>query len=195
MSFVCVKDISSVYAFNPAMASEERIVLLRAFWKGASFEMSVSESEAKTISQVMPKMYIEDCLRKGKTIPGLKAYWKHELDKYHAIYARLIESDPTKYIAEPMEVIVKDMFAESQKYEDSEIKLPNDDDVMRWFSIKWFVGVGCMEKLGVIKPEDDDNGFTFLSGPKSLIEMYEKVVEAKALSERDAMAGGDPSEP
>jgi hypothetical protein len=194
MSFVSVKGISTVYAFNPAMASEERIVLVRAFWKGASFEMSVNEIEAKTITQVMPKMYIEDCLRKGKTLPGLKAYWKHELDKYHAIYSRLIETDPTKYIAEPMEVIIRDMFAESRKYEDSEVNLPKED-IMKWFCFKWFVGVGCMEKLGVIKPEDDDNGFTFLSGPKSLIEEYEKVVEEKTIAERDTMAGGDPSEP
>jgi hypothetical protein len=93
-----------------------------------------------------------------------------------------------------MEIIIRDMFAESSKYEDSELKIP-DRDVMKWFCFKWFVGVGCMEKMGVIKRDDDDNGFTFMSGPKSLMEMYEKVMEEKTIAERDAMAGGDPSEP
>jgi hypothetical protein len=194
MSFVSVKGKSSVYAFNPAMASEERVVVLRAFYKGASFEVNVSEEEAKVLTKQMPTDYIVDCLRRGKTLPGLKTYWIHELDKYHAIYSRLMENDPLKYLAEPMSVIIKDIYAESRKYEDSEIDIA-ESEVLNWFSYKWFVGVGCLTKMGVIDEEDDDNGFTFLSAPKSLMAMYDKVMEVRTMAEREKVAGADPSEP
>jgi hypothetical protein len=194
MSFVSVKGNSSVYAFNPAMASEERVVVLRAFYKGTSFEMNVSEEDAKVLTKQMPTEYIVDCLRRGKTLPGLKTYWIHELDKYHAIYSRLMENDPLKYLGEPMSVIIKDIYAESMKYEDSELDIA-ESEILNWFSYKWFVGVGCLTKMGVIDEEDDDNGFTFLSAPKSLMALYDKVMEVRTMAEREKVAGADPSEP
>lgn len=183
------------HAFLPNLESEERGFILTAFWRGVSFTATnLTKDYYKILSETAPHEYIVENLRAGKTLKSVIEFYKNALNVMADSYDALIERDPIRYVGNDIDVILSDMWKDLK----DTIEAPSVDecDVAQYLLFRWFIGVGVLTKLQVIKPGDDRNGFNVFSAPTSICEAFVNQMNTNAVNEAEkAESEADPGVP
>lgn len=190
---VIIQSKNGVIVKCPRLAHEPQLCLLRGYFEGVCFESVLEAKHYDYVTKKRPSEYIVECLRQGKSIDGIKSYWRSRLTLYKNLYNQLLEEHPLDYVGKDQSVLIGDIVKDCVENNVSGFT-DGAWDYDKWIH-SWNTGVGCLLILKEIA-DDEQNGFGYSIGPESLIDVYSDEVAKRGEAERTELAArSEPSMP
>jgi len=176
-----VSSNHDIHAYTDA--DEERVALIKGYYKGVSFELVTPPGNIERITKKLPHTYIADSLRRGISIKEQREFWTQTLNNYEFVYTDLMERQALKYLGKSVKIVIDDIIERTQISDDIKKGTIKAEDSTEYFISEWILGICLLVMLKVIDNKDETNGYLVFTAPRGILQTYDDIMLERTLAE------------